>query len=52
MHLFDTTDPGVAAYKKKSQITVFVLSVATYATGFVAYWLARNRKDEPSKENV
>lgn len=52
MHVFDTTDPGVAASQKKSQITVFVLSVATDATAFVAYWLARNRKDEPTKGNV
>jgi len=52
MHVFDTTDPGVAASQKKSQITVFVLSVATDATAFVAYWLARNRKDEPTEGNV
>lgn len=46
MHLFDTTDPEVVASRRKFYITIAVLSAATYATVFVAYWLARSRKDD------
>jgi hypothetical protein len=49
MHLFDTTDPGVVAAQPKFYITIFVLSLGTYAVAGLAYWLVRNRKD--SKED-
>jgi hypothetical protein len=48
MHLFDTTDPGVVAARPKFYITIFVLSLGTYAVAGLAYWLVRNRKGDGS----
>jgi hypothetical protein len=52
MHLFDTTDPGVVAARRKFYIAIIVLSMATYAAAFVAYWLARSRKEDPTNLDV
>lgn len=52
MHLFDTTDPEVVASRRNFYITIVVLSAATYATAFVAYWLVRSRKDDLIAANV
>ncbi|PMD42964.1 hypothetical protein L207DRAFT_288847 [Hyaloscypha variabilis F] len=52
MHLFDTTDPGVVAARSKFFITIIVLSVATYATAFVAYWLVKSHKDDSPAETI
>jgi cytoskeletal protein RodZ len=46
MHLFDTTDPGVIAARPRFYITIFVLSLGTYAVAGLAYWLVRNRKQD------
>jgi hypothetical protein len=52
MHLFDTTDPGVVAARSKFFITIIVLSVATYATAFVAYWLVKSHKGDSPAETI
>ncbi|KAH7391240.1 hypothetical protein BKA64DRAFT_97957 [Cadophora sp. MPI-SDFR-AT-0126] len=48
MHLFDTTDSGVVAARPKFYITLVVLSVSTYITAGLAYWLVRSRKKNDS----
>jgi hypothetical protein len=46
MHLFDTTDPSVVAARPGFYITIFVLSLGTYAVAGPEYWLVRNRKED------
>lgn len=44
--------PGVVAARSKFYITIVMLSVTTYATAFVAYWLVRSRKDDTIAETA
>lgn len=48
MHLFDTDDSIVVAARPKFYITLVVLSISTYITAGLAYWLVRSRKKDGS----
>lgn len=48
MHLFDTDESSVVAARPKFYITLVVLSISTYVTAGLAYWLVRSRKKDGS----
>merc|ERR1711969_381531 len=48
MHLFDTDDSGVVAARPKFYIALVALSISTYITAGLAYWLVRSRKKDGS----
>jgi hypothetical protein len=45
MHLFDTTDSGVVARRRKFYIAITVLPLETYAVAGLAYWLVKSKQD-------